>query len=46
VFAWSDLLSSSIDWSDIARGVLSSLVYCVIFVALAGRRFATKDITS
>jgi ABC-2 type transport system permease protein len=45
-FAWSDLLSSSIDWGDMARGVLSSLVFGVIFVALAARRFATKDITS
>src|ERR1700743_1792148 len=45
-FAWSDLLSSSVDWSDIARGVLSALVYCVIFLGLAARRFATKDITS
>jgi ABC-2 type transport system permease protein len=45
-FAWSDLLSSSIDWGDMARGVLSALVYGVIFTALAARRFATKDITS
>lgn len=45
-FAWSDLLGSSIDWGDMARGVLSSLVYGVIFLALAARRFATKDITS
>jgi ABC-2 type transport system permease protein len=46
VYAWSDLLSSSVDWSDIARGVLSALLYAVIFLALAARRFATKDITS
>jgi ABC-2 type transport system permease protein len=46
VYAWSDLLSSSVDWSDIARGLLSALVYCVLFLAVAGRRFATKDITS
>ncbi len=45
-FAWSDLLSSSVDWGDMARGVLSSLVFCVIFMALAARRFATKDINS
>jgi ABC-2 type transport system permease protein len=45
-FAWSDLLSSSVDWGDMARGVLSALVYGVIFVALAIRRFARKDITS
>lgn len=46
VYAWSDLLSSSVDWSDIARGLLSALVFCVLFMAAAGRRFATKDITS
>jgi ABC-2 type transport system permease protein len=46
VYAWSDLLSSSVDWGDIARGLLSALVYGVIFFALAARRFATKDITS
>jgi ABC-2 type transport system permease protein len=45
-FAWSDLLSSSVDWSDIARGLLSALIYGVLFLAIAGRRFATKDITS
>ncbi|HEX3646951.1 MAG TPA: ABC transporter permease [Pseudonocardiaceae bacterium] len=45
-FAWSDLLSSSVDWGDMARGVLSALVYGVLFTALAVRRFATKDITS
>jgi ABC-2 type transport system permease protein len=46
VYAWSDLLGSTVDWGDIVRGVLSALVYCVLFLALAGRRFATKDITS
>jgi ABC-2 type transport system permease protein len=45
-FAWADLLGTDIDWGDIARGVLSALVYGTIFIALAVRRFATKDITS
>lgn len=46
VYAWSDLLSSDIDWGNIARGVLSALIYAVVFVVLAVRRFNTKDITS
>jgi ABC-2 type transport system permease protein len=45
-FAWSDLLGSSVDWGDMTRGVLSALVYGVIFTVAAVRRFATKDITS
>ncbi len=45
-FAWADLFSSNIDWGDMVRGILSALVYGVIFFALAARRFATKDITS
>ena len=45
-YAWADLLSSNIDWGDMARGVLSALVYGVVFVALAARRFARKDISS
>jgi ABC-2 type transport system permease protein len=46
VYAWSDLLSSDVDWGNIARGVLSALVYGVVFTVLAVRRFSTKDITS
>jgi ABC-2 type transport system permease protein len=45
-FAWADLLTTNIDWGDIARGVLSALVYGVIFFALAARRFSRKDNTS
>ena len=45
-FSWADLLSTNIDWGDMARGVLSALVYGVIFFAIAARRFARKDITS
>lgn len=45
-FAWSDLLSTTVDWGGMARGVLSALAYGAIFVALAARRFSTKDITS
>jgi ABC-2 type transport system permease protein len=45
-YAWSDLLSNDIDWGNIARGTLSSLLFGLIFLALTTRRFATKDITS
>ncbi|MCO1579878.1 ABC transporter permease [Crossiella sp. SN42] len=45
-FAWADLLSTDIDWTGMASGVLSALVYGTVFLMLAARRFATKDITS
>lgn len=45
-FSWADLLSTDIDWGNMVRGVLSALIYGVIFFALAARRFARKDITS
>jgi ABC-2 type transport system permease protein len=44
--AWSDLLSADLDWGDMVRGSFSSLAYCAVFLALAARRFARKDITS
>jgi ABC-2 type transport system permease protein len=46
VYAWADLLGPDVDWGDIARGVLSALIYAAIFSALAIRRFNRKDITS
>lgn len=45
-FAWLDLIASDIDWTDMAGGALSALVYATVFWWLASRRFATKDITS
>ncbi|HEY0641627.1 MAG TPA: ABC transporter permease subunit [Pseudonocardiaceae bacterium] len=45
-FAWSDLLTTDVDWSDMAWGSFSALCYATVFAALAWRRFATKDITS
>ncbi|AHI00121.1 ABC transporter permease subunit [Kutzneria viridogrisea] len=45
-FAWSDLLGSEVDWGDMTRGVFSSLAFGAVFLALAVRRFTTKDITS
>ena len=44
--AWADLLAGEIDWADMTRGVFSALAYCGVFCALAGWRFARKDITS
>lgn len=45
-FSWAELLSTNIDWGNMVRGVLSALIYGVIFFAIAARRFARKDITS
>ncbi|GAB3474765.1 ABC transporter permease [Amycolatopsis cihanbeyliensis] len=45
-FAWMDLVSTEVDWSDMATGALSSVIYGTVFVLLAARRFATKDVTS
>jgi ABC-2 type transport system permease protein len=44
--AWSDLLGSDVDWTEMARGAFSALVYAAVFTLLAVRRFTTKDITS
>jgi ABC-2 type transport system permease protein len=46
VYAWADLLGTDVDLGDIARGLLSALIYAAIFVVLAVRRFNRKDITS
>lgn len=45
-FSWMDLISTDIDWSGIASGMLSAAIYGTVFFLIAGRRFATKDITS
>lgn len=45
-FSWMDLISTDIDWSNIASGMLSASIYGTVFFLIAGRRFATKDITS
>jgi ABC-2 type transport system permease protein len=44
--AWSDLLSSDVDWGDMVRGSFASLAYGAVFALLAARRFSRKDITS
>ncbi|MPZ82974.1 MAG: ABC transporter permease subunit [Actinophytocola sp.] len=45
-FAWSDLISTDIDWSNMAAGAFSAVTYGAFFGLLAWRRFRTKDITS
>lgn len=44
--AWTDLMATDIDWNPLATGVLTSLVYTLVFGLLAARHFARKDITS
>ena len=45
-FAWMDLISTDVDWSNMASGALSAVLFGTFFTLLAARRFATKDITS
>jgi ABC-2 type transport system permease protein len=45
-FSWSDLIATDIDWTNLAKGTMSSLIYGLVFGTLAYRRFMTKDITS
>jgi ABC-2 type transport system permease protein len=45
-FAWMDLIATDIDWTNMANGVLSSVLFGTVFTLLAARRFARKDITS
>jgi ABC-type transport system involved in multi-copper enzyme maturation permease subunit len=45
-YAWMDALQSSVQWTGMLKGAAVSLSYALIFVALAFRRFRTKDIVS
>ncbi|WP_285612470.1 ABC transporter permease [Actinokineospora globicatena] len=45
-FAWSDLISTDIDWSNMSKGAFSAVTFAAVFGLLAARRFRTKDITS
>ncbi|WP_158891230.1 ABC transporter permease [Amycolatopsis anabasis] len=45
-FAWMDLIATDVDWTNMANGVLSAVLYGTAFTLLAARRFARKDITS
>lgn len=44
--AWIDLMSSEVDWTNMARGASYSIVACAIFVSIAVYRFDRKDIVS
>ncbi len=45
--AWYDLLTPGlIDWTSMRRGVLWSVLYSVVFGALAYRKFRRKDVLS
>jgi ABC-2 type transport system permease protein len=44
--AWIDLISKDIDWTNMASGLLSSVIYTTVFLLVASRRFSTKDVTS
>lgn len=44
--AWLTFLSNPIQWDDLAKGTLSSLIYTSAFIALAFYRFGCKDIVS
>jgi ABC-2 type transport system permease protein len=46
VFAFADLLTLDVDGTDLARGVLSALIWAVAFGATAVWYFRRKDITS
>ena len=45
-FSWMDLISTDVDWTNLASGMLSAVLYGTVFFLYAGRRFARKDITS
>jgi ABC-2 type transport system permease protein len=45
-FAWSDLISTDVDWSNMAAGAFSAVCFAAFFGLLAARRFRSKDITS
>ncbi|MFC0040423.1 ABC transporter permease [Actinomadura rayongensis] len=46
MYAWMDVLQPDIVWTGMAKGASLSLTYALIFLALAVRRFRTRDITS
>lgn len=44
--AWLDLLNPTVDWTAMRHGLAWSLLYAVLFLGLAYRAFARKDILS
>jgi ABC-2 type transport system permease protein len=45
-FAWTDLLQTPVDSSDLFRGVIQSSIYIAVFTLLGFRHFARRDVTS
>ena len=45
-YAWTDLLGPTIAWDQVARGVLWSLAYALVFLVLSWRHFLRKDVLS
>ena len=45
-YSWTDLLGPTIVWDQVARGVLWSLAYALVFLMLAWRHFLRKDVLS
>jgi ABC-type transport system involved in multi-copper enzyme maturation permease subunit len=46
MYAWMDALQPSVQWSGMVKGTAVSLSYAVILLALAFRRFQSKDVVS
>ena len=44
--AWVDLLSPQVDWTAMRHGVLWSIAYTLLFLGLAHRVFARRDVLS
>ncbi|MDP9241311.1 MAG: ABC transporter permease subunit [Actinomycetota bacterium] len=45
-YAWVDALGSTVTWSGMVRGAISSLLYSAVLLLLAWRHFLRKDILS
>ena len=44
--AWTGVFSSPIQYEDMAKGAISALLYTTVFLLLAWRSFARKDVVS
>jgi len=44
--AWVDAFNDPIVWTDMARGVVLSIAYAAVLLALAWRKFLRKDVLS
>jgi ABC-2 type transport system permease protein len=46
MFAWTDALQPQLVWTGMIKGMVLSASYAFVLLALAVRRFRTKDIVS